>query len=211
MASQDRDSSLGWGVAPPAIELRDVWAGYNGHAALEGVTFSIERGCLAGLVGPNGSGKSTLLKVILGMHRPQRGEVLIFGQPAQRSRLALGYMPQLELVDWNFPITVFDAVMMAARSSPGELSPNEIWCFEVLSSTERGWRGRSTPFCPNIYVNIALTIETKKRALAAYSSELRQHPHPRSLEGVENLARKRGNEVGLQFAECFELVRRVVL
>ncbi len=94
-----------------ALEVRDLWTGYNGQAALEGVTFAIEAGCLAGLVGPNGSGKSTLLRVILGLHHPWRGEVRVFGQRGPRpGRLA--YMPQSEMVDWAFPVTVFDVVLM---------------------------------------------------------------------------------------------------
>ena len=121
MASQNGASLPAGGVAAPALDLRDVWAGYNSHVALEGVTFSIERGCLAGLVGPNGSGKSTLLKVILGMHRHWRGDVRIFGQPVARSRLLLGYMPQLELVDWSFPVTVADVVMMGRYGRLGPL------------------------------------------------------------------------------------------
>ncbi len=61
-----------------ALEACGLWAGYDGQPALEDVTFSIETGCLAGLVGPNGSGKSTLLRVILGLHRPWRGDVRVF-------------------------------------------------------------------------------------------------------------------------------------
>jgi ABC-type Mn2+/Zn2+ transport system ATPase subunit len=94
-----------------ALAVRDLWAGYNGGVALEGVTFTIEVGCLAGLVGPNGSGKSTLLKVILGLHRPSRGETLIFGKKGPEPG-CLGYMPQSEMVDWSFPVTVFDVVLM---------------------------------------------------------------------------------------------------
>jgi len=95
-----------------ALEVRNVWAGYNGHRALEEVTFGIESGCLAGLVGPNGSGKSTLLKVILGLHQPWRGQVLVHGQPCNPKHGHLAYMPQSEVVDWNFPVTVLDVVLM---------------------------------------------------------------------------------------------------
>jgi len=94
-----------------ALEAQDLWAGYNGQPALEGVTFNIETGCLGGLVGPNGSGKSTLLRVILGLHRPWRGEIRLFGA-ARRPRLRLGYTPQSEQVDWSFPVTVLDVVLM---------------------------------------------------------------------------------------------------
>ena len=105
----------------PVIEVSDLWAGYNGQAALEGVTLTIEEGCLAGLVGPNGSGKSTLLRVILGLHQPWRGEVRLFGQKVDRARRLLGYMPQVELVDWAFPVSVFDVVMMGRYGRLGPL------------------------------------------------------------------------------------------
>lgn len=105
----------------PALEVREVWAGYNGLTALEGVSFVIEPGCLAGLVGPNGSGKSTLLKVILGLHKPWRGQVLVHGQPCQPSHGHLAYMPQSEAVDWNFPVTVFDVVLMGRYGRLGLL------------------------------------------------------------------------------------------
>jgi len=100
-------------LPPPslALEAQDVWAGYNGQPALEGVTFNIETGCLGGLVGPNGSGKSTLLRVILGLHRPWRGEIHLFGA-TERPRHRLGYTPQSEWVDWSFPVTVLDVVLM---------------------------------------------------------------------------------------------------
>src|SRR3972149_6481389 len=101
-----------------ALEVRNLWAGYGAQPALEGVTFAIETGCLAGLVGPNGSGKSTLLKAILGLVRPWRGEVLVFGQRRSRPQL-LAYMPQSEMVDWAFPVTVFDVVLMGRYGKLG--------------------------------------------------------------------------------------------
>ena len=94
------------------VEVSGLFAGYNGHAALEDVSFTIEPGCLAGLVGPNGSGKSTLLKVMLGLHKPQAGEVRIFGHTESPGHGHVGYTPQTELVDWTFPVTVMDVVLM---------------------------------------------------------------------------------------------------
>jgi ABC-type Mn2+/Zn2+ transport system ATPase subunit len=94
-----------------ALDVRDIAAGYGSHVALEGVTFHIEPGCLAGLVGPNGSGKSTLMKVVLGLHKPWRGEVLVMGRKARRHDI-IGYTPQSELVDWNFPVSVAEVVLM---------------------------------------------------------------------------------------------------
>ena len=98
--------------AAPAVEVRNLSAGYDGHTALDDVTFTVEQGCLAGLVGPNGSGKSTLLRVILGLHKPWRGEVRIVGREGSGARGHIGYMPQSELVDWSFPVTALDVVLM---------------------------------------------------------------------------------------------------
>jgi len=110
------------------VQVRGVWAGYDSHVALEDVSFSLERGSLVGLVGPNGSGKSTLLKVLLGLHRPWRGSVRLFGEGPTAGRGRVGYAPQSELVDWSFPVTVEDVVGMgrigrlsgrtAVRASP---------------------------------------------------------------------------------------------
>ncbi len=103
------------------VEVRDLWAGYDNHAALEGVNFTIEPGCLAGLVGPNGSGKSTLLKVMLGLHKPWSGEVRIFGHAERPGHGHVGYTPQSELVDWAFPVTVRDVVLMGRYGRLGLL------------------------------------------------------------------------------------------
>jgi len=104
------------------VKVRGLWAGYTGgHVALEDVSFSLERGSLVGLAGPNGSGKSTLLKVILGLHRPWRGSVHLFGETPASGRRRLGYAPQSELVDWSFPVTVADVVGM------GRIGPMPGW------------------------------------------------------------------------------------
>lgn len=102
-----------------ALDVQDVAAGYGSHKALDGVSFTIEPGCLAGLVGPNGSGKSTLMKVVLGLHRPWRGEVRIFGDSHRPRHGAVGYTPQAELVDWNFPVTVADVALMGRYGRVG--------------------------------------------------------------------------------------------
>ena len=104
-----------------AVEVRDVAAGYNAHTALEDVSFTIEPGCLAGLVGPNGSGKSTLLRVMLGLHKAARGEVRIFGRAGKPAPGVVGYMPQSELVDWSFPVSVLDVVLMGRYGRIGLL------------------------------------------------------------------------------------------
>jgi len=110
--------------------------------------------------------------------------------------------------NWDHGRT-FDAVMMAARRNPPDFSPLEVRTFEVLSSTERAWQEPSRAFHPNLYMDVAGTIDMKKLALQYYEMEHRPYPHPRSIEAVEYLARRRGNEVGLVYAEAFHLVRKV--
>jgi len=99
-------------TGPCALDVTGVSAGYGRHQALDGVTFNIEPGCLAGLVGPNGSGKSTLMKVVLGMVRPWSGEVSIFGREGRPTAGVVGYTPQIDLVDWDFPVSVSEVVLM---------------------------------------------------------------------------------------------------
>lgn len=112
--------------------------------------------------------------------------------------------------NWDHGRT-FDAVMMAARRNPPDFAPLEIRTFEVLSSTERTWQEASRAFHPNLYVDVAKTIDMKKLALRYYELEYRPYPHPRSIEAVEYLARHRGNQVGIEYAEAFHVVRRVEL
>lgn len=124
------------------------------------------------------------------------------------------YRPDLVIThhpgDYNWDHTAtFDAVMMAARPNPPDHSPAEIWTFEVLSSTERAWQDPSRAFHPNLYVDVAGTIDQKKLALMYYRNESRPYPHPRSIEALEYLARRRGNEVGMVYAEAFHVVRRL--
>ncbi|MFQ5471643.1 MAG: metal ABC transporter ATP-binding protein, partial [Dehalococcoidia bacterium] len=109
----------GEAMQPPAVDVSHLSAGYDGHAALEDVTFTVEKGCLAGLVGPNGSGKSTLLKVIMGLMKPWGGAVEVSGASAKAGRTTIGYAPQSELVDWNFPVTVQDVVLMGRYGKIG--------------------------------------------------------------------------------------------
>lgn len=96
-----------------AIEIRDLSVAYDRRPVVEGVTLSIPSEAMVGIVGPNGGGKSTLLKALLGLVPRKRGEVEVLGRPVDRRVLRLvGYVPQREDVDWNFPVSAFDVVMM---------------------------------------------------------------------------------------------------
>ncbi len=99
----------------------------------------------------------------------------------------------------------YKAVVTATRPMPGA-SVKAVCSFEVLSSTEWNY---PQEFSPNLYFDISDTIGLKLEAMEAYSSELREFPHPRSLEGIKVKATQRGMEVGLKYAEAFEVVRDV--
>jgi ABC-type Mn2+/Zn2+ transport system ATPase subunit len=94
------------------VWLSDVSAGYGERVALEHVSIAVEPGTLLAVVGPNGAGKSTLLKIMAGLLTPWTGRVEILGAPAGREARRVAYVPQAELVDWAFPVTVEDVVMM---------------------------------------------------------------------------------------------------
>jgi LmbE family N-acetylglucosaminyl deacetylase len=104
---------------------------------------------------------------------------------------------------------VHDAVVVACRPQPDH-PVKELLFFEAASSTE--WRPPASglPFNPNYFVDISATMDKKLAALRAYGSELRQFPHPRSLQAVAALAQWRGATVGVHAAEAFELGRRLV-
>jgi ABC-type Mn2+/Zn2+ transport system ATPase subunit len=95
-----------------AVSLHHVTAGYDDRPALEDVDLEIARGSLLAIFGPNGGGKTTLLKLIAGVLRPWTGTVETLGMPAGQAAHRVAYVPQAELVDWSFPITVWNVAMM---------------------------------------------------------------------------------------------------
>ncbi len=104
---------------PPAAEvvnLREVSVEYDGVIALESVNLSVQENDFFGIIGPNGGGKSTLLKVILGLVSPLQGEVAVWGQPPLKSPRRVGYVPQHSSFDRDFPITVWNVVLMGRLS-----------------------------------------------------------------------------------------------
>jgi len=99
------------------IELKSIWAGYNGDHAIEAIDLVVHERDFVGIIGPNGAGKSTLFKVMLGLLTPTQGKISILGQPPASARNAIGYVPQYVDFDHDFPINVWDVVMMGRLSN----------------------------------------------------------------------------------------------
>lgn len=95
-----------------AVEVHDVTVAYHRKPVLWDVDLLIPSGKLVAIVGPNGAGKSTLLKAILGLVPLASGRVEIFGKPLRQARRLIGYVPQRETVDWDFPVDARDVVVM---------------------------------------------------------------------------------------------------
>lgn len=109
------------GPAATAIRLTDVSTGYTDRPALEDVSLSLDSGTLTAVVGPNGGGKSTLLKVIAGLLPAWTGTVEVLGAPPGRRAADVAYVPQAESVDWAFPVSAADVVMMGRYARLGLL------------------------------------------------------------------------------------------
>ena len=103
----------------------------------------------------------------------------------------------------------FQAVQTATRPMM-DCSVKEIYCFETFSATEWNFIDKAK-FVPNYFVNIESTLKDKLEAMKCYKSELREYPHPRSLEGLEIAAKRWGMVAGCNYAEGFELIRKIVL
>ncbi len=102
----------------PILDVSHLTFRYNGRDALENITFHLHEGERVAIVGPNGAGKSTLIKIVAGVLQPSNGEVTIYGSRPNK-HVCIGYIPQRTQVDWNFPVTVSDVVMMGRSAKLG--------------------------------------------------------------------------------------------
>ena len=95
-----------------SIAVKGVNISYDRKRVLSNIYLEIEKGYIYGLIGPNGAGKSTLFKTILGLIEPNSGSVEVLGTEMKKVRRKLAYVPQKDEIDWDFPATVFDVVLM---------------------------------------------------------------------------------------------------
>jgi manganese/zinc/iron transport system ATP- binding protein len=96
----------------PALELHDLTVAYEHRPVLWDVDLALPAGELIAIVGPNGAGKSTLIKAALGLVKTLSGDAKFFGQSLRQARHRIGYVPQRESVDWDFPVSARDVVLM---------------------------------------------------------------------------------------------------
>jgi manganese/zinc/iron transport system ATP- binding protein len=101
------------------IKVEDLTVAYREKAVLWDIDLDVPAGVLMAVIGPNGAGKTTLMKAMLGLVRPAAGKVLIHGKPYLQQRRLVGYVPQRGSVDWDFPTTVLDVVMMGRYGQLG--------------------------------------------------------------------------------------------
>jgi zinc transport system ATP-binding protein len=94
-----------------AVEFKNVNMKYNEQYVLQDINFSIEEKDFMAIIGPNGGGKSTILKIILGLLKPNNGEVKVFKKDPKHARDLMGYLPQNLSFDHQFPISVYETVL----------------------------------------------------------------------------------------------------
>lgn len=107
----------------PVIEIKGLWAGYDGQVMLEDINLTLYQSDFLGLIGPNGGGKTTLLKVILGLIQPFKGTIRVMGKSVDDGRCHIGYVPQYVDFDRQFPIRVWEVVQMGLLGCRKPLQP----------------------------------------------------------------------------------------
>jgi manganese/zinc/iron transport system ATP- binding protein len=128
VASAERTEVVNGSAMPLAIH--DLTVAYQRKPVLWDINVELPPGKLAGVIGPNGAGKSTLIKAVLDLVPSASGRVLVFGKPYRKNRHRVGYVPQRESVDWDFPTSALDVVTMGLYGRIG-------WCRPVTKKYRR--------------------------------------------------------------------------
>ena len=117
LASTSEPAQRAAAPSVPALEVHDLTVSYHRKPVLWNVDLAVPPGKLVGILGPNGAGKSTLIKAIMGLLPLSSGWVQVFGKPVEAQRDKVAYVPQRESVDWTFPVTAIDVVLMGRYGS----------------------------------------------------------------------------------------------
>jgi manganese/zinc/iron transport system ATP- binding protein len=124
--------------AAPAIEVHDLTVAYHRKPVLWDVDVSVAPARLTAIIGPNGAGKSTLIKAILGLAPPASGHVRVLGRPLREVRRRVGYVPQRESVDWDFPIDALGVALMGTYGALGWFRrPGRAECDRAMAALQR--------------------------------------------------------------------------
>lgn len=118
-ASPALTRETGAAASAPTVTITDLHAGYPGRPVLTGLNLTLHPGEFVGLIGANGAGKTTLLRSLLGLVPTGKGRIDILGEPPLKARAHIGYVPQKHLFQWDFPITVENAVMSGRTRTIG--------------------------------------------------------------------------------------------
>jgi zinc transport system ATP-binding protein len=112
----DAGSSMPFPTTVPAIDMKGVCFSYDGTPVLQDVTLTLKQGDFLAILGPNGGGKTTLLKLLLGLLKPDRGEIRVLGEPPHDAKSRVGYVPQNSDFNTTFPVSVLDVALMGRLS-----------------------------------------------------------------------------------------------
>jgi manganese/iron transport system ATP-binding protein len=116
------------------LEVQNLSVSYREVTALSNISFSLSSGSLVGLIGANGAGKSTLLKAMLELIPAQSGQIFYDGQPLKKQRHKVAYLPQRSQIDWDYPVTVWNVVMMARTMHSGWFARTSRQSKEIVRS-----------------------------------------------------------------------------
>ncbi|MDP5272549.1 metal ABC transporter ATP-binding protein [Chengkuizengella axinellae] len=119
-----------------AIHVEDLHVSYHGNIAVKDVSFKLDAGNLLGVIGPNGAGKSTLIKAILQLIPKDNGQIMFYDKTVKEIRKQVAYVPQRNDIDWDFPITVLETVLLGTYPKIGMFKrpkkSDKEWAYECL-------------------------------------------------------------------------------
>jgi len=128
------------------IEVTDLTFGYDDKPVLQDVSFSIEEGEFVTIVGPNGGGKTTLLRLMCGLLKPWKGEIRIYGKSPKENGHLIGYVPQQNILDRSFPITVEEVVFLGRVRTFGWFTRKDYEAVEKALKEVGLWEFRDREF-----------------------------------------------------------------
>ncbi len=181
------------------IGLRNVWVCCGGVPVLEDVSLSVHQHDFLGIIGPNGGGKTTLLKVVLGLVKPDRGEVVVLGGEPVEQRKRIGYVPQHSLFDPDFPISVMDVVLTGRSgksvfgrytSHDRELAQGALAMVEMLPFKDRQIGRLSGGERQRVFIARALAAEPEVLLLDEPAAGVDMHIQTEFYELLERLKKE---------------------